>query len=127
MASRRQSIDRVVPVRLLSLIGRFLIFLRNGQDLVPPDPLISGWGHACVHVVFKFQTVFLVVMESFSNEAKAEEDLVELVYQYISTKSYPPGCSESKKRIIRKKAKRFEVCDGELCYMKKVKGKVSNC
>ena len=67
-------------------------------------------------------------MESFSNDAsKAEKDLVELAYQYISTKSYPPGCPESKKRIIRKKAKRFEVRDGELCYKKKVKGKVSNC
>jgi len=66
-------------------------------------------------------------MESFSLDTScAETDLVEQAYQYLSTRSYPTGCSDNRKRVIRKKAKRFEVRDGELYYKKKVKGKVSN-
>ena len=42
------------------------------------------------------------------------EDLVELACQYISKKVYPDGCSASKKRQIRQRAKRFTIVDGEV-------------
>ena len=38
-------------------------------------------------------------------------------------KTYPDGCSETRKRVIRKKAAKFEVKDGEL-YKQKQNGKV---
>ena len=68
------------------------------------------------------------MMESLSEDASyGDGDLVELAYQYLSAKSYPAGCTDNKKRTIRKKAKRFEVRNGELCYKEKVKGKASSC
>ena len=37
---------------------------------------------------------------------------------YITTSAYPEGCTDIRKRIIRKKAKKFHVSDGELfCYV----------
>ena len=38
--------------------------------------------------------------------------------------TYPPGCTENRKRVIRTKAKKFELRDGELFYKQKQKGKV---
>ena len=49
--------------------------------------------------------------------------LLENAYHYITTSAYPEGCTDSKKRVIRKKAKKFHV-SGELFYKKKQKGKV---
>ena len=37
---------------------------------------------------------------------------------------YPDGCSDTRKRVIRKKAAKFEVKDGELYYKQKQNGKV---
>lgn len=66
-------------------------------------------------------------METLYEDAASydDADLVELAYEYITTKSYPAGCTENKKRTIRKKSKRFEVRNGEMCYKMKQKGKVS--
>ena len=49
-----------------------------------------------------------------------EDQLLEGVVHYISTGEYPSGCSENQKRSIRRKAKKFQIKDGELFYMNKV-------
>ena len=63
-------------------------------------------------------------------EAQAEErteQLIEQAYTYLREKTYPDGCSETRKRVIRKKAAKFEVKDGELYYKQKQNGKVILC
>ena len=56
---------------------------------------------------------------------RRDEELIDDAYKYISDKVYPEGCSESRRRVIRKKAARFAVKDdGELHYKHKQKGKV---
>ena len=40
------------------------------------------------------------------------EQLIEQAYTYLREKTYPDGCSETRKRVIRKKAAKFEVKDG---------------
>ena len=52
-----------------------------------------------------------------SEELDGDAYLVDLVCMYLSSKTYPEGCSENKKRIIRRKCKRFRVDQaGELQY-----------
>ena len=63
--------------------------------------------------------------ESFSDGDKAAGDLIEEVYDYMTRKRYPVGCTEGRKRSIRRKAAKFVVKDGELYFKKKQKGKVS--
>ena len=57
----------------------------------------------------------------------AEEDklLVKHTIAYIATKRYPEECSEQLKRTIRRKSKKFIGRDGEIFYLKNLKGKVS--
>lgn len=52
-----------------------------------------------------------------------EGNLVEQPYAYVTSRMYPAGSTENRKRVIRKKVKNFEVKDREL-YYKKCKGKV---
>ena len=56
----------------------------------------------------------------------SEEELLDKVYLYITEKCYANGTSENCKRIIRKKASKFTLIDGEMYLNKKRKGKVSN-
>ena len=60
-----------------------------------------------------------------SGDEEIDDDLVELAYQYAVNQSYPEGCSDSRKRTIRRKAKKFAVIDGELFYKHRIKGRVS--
>ena len=60
-----------------------------------------------------------------SGDEEIDDDLVELAYQYAVNQSYPEGCSDSRKRTIRRKAKKFAVIDGELFYKHKIKGRAS--
>lgn len=54
-----------------------------------------------------------------------EGDLVEDVYRYLITNGdYPDECTETRKRVIRRKAKKFDVREGQLYYKHKCKGKV---
>ena len=53
-----------------------------------------------------------------------DQELVEQAYVYLTSATYPPGCDENRKRVIRKKAKKFELKDGELYYKQKQKTKV---
>ena len=62
-------------------------------------------------------------------EEEADEQcdaLVQQAYAYVTDKTYPSGCSETRRRVIRKKATKFELKDGELYYKQKQKGKVSS-
>ena len=60
-------------------------------------------------------------------EGSGSDEDIEQVYVYKTKNQYPDGAHESKKRAIRKKAKRFVVMDGELYYIQgKTKHKVSN-
>ena len=40
---------------------------------------------------------------------KQESELLEKVLEYCIKKSYPCGASKNEKRVIRRKAERFEV------------------
>ena len=60
--------------------------------------------------------VYVSVCLRLRVEEVCGEDLVELACQYISKKVYPDGCSASKKRQIRQRAKRFTIVDGEVFY-----------
>ena len=50
--------------------------------------------------------------------------LLEEAYVYLTEKKYPSGCSDVRKRVIRKKSQKFVVKDGELFYKQQKKGKV---
>ena len=54
-----------------------------------------------------------------------EEDcLLDKVYFYLTEKQYADGTTENCKRVIRKKASKYVIIDGELHLTKKRKGKV---
>ena len=56
------------------------------------------------------------------NLAEQKEELVQQAYTYLTKTSYPNACTEIRKRVVRKKAAKFEVKDGELYYKHKQKG-----
>ncbi len=47
--------------------------------------------------------------------------LIANVYDYLAENRYPVGASTNKKRIIRRKAQRFNVRNGELLYIKRIR------
>ena len=56
---------------------------------------------------------------------KESSELVEKVIEYCIHKRYPVDASKNEKRVIRRKAERFEVtATGELVYLKKDNVKV---
>ena len=47
-------------------------------------------------------------------------DFLEKVLQYCNDKSYPSGASKNEKRVIRRKAERFEITSaGEILHQRK--------
>ena len=64
-------------------------------------------------------------MESVSDGSEQGGDLIDEVYEYMTQRRYPLGCTEGRKRSIRRKATKFVLKDGELYFKKKQKGKVS--
>lgn len=58
------------------------------------------------------------------SQEENEEVLVEQVYAYLTHSQYPAACDKNQKRVIRKKATRFVVRDGELYYKLLKKNKV---
>ena len=47
-------------------------------------------------------------------------DLLEKDLQNCNDKSYPPGASKNEKRVVQRKAKRFEITSaGEILYQRK--------
>ena len=50
--------------------------------------------------------------------------LLDHVFLYITSKSYPDGCTREKKRTIRRKAERFVIRDGQFFYIKNMGRKV---
>ena len=59
---------------------------------------------------------------------KNEETLIEYVYVHLKEKTHPDGSTTNEKRVIRKKALKFELSNrGELLYHHKTSGKVRIC
>ena len=55
------------------------------------------------------------------DKAQHEQQLLEEAFAYRTEGKYPEGASDNKKRVIRKKANKFEVKDGELFYKQNYK------
>ena len=53
------------------------------------------------------------------NDVDDEVALIEKAFEYLTRKTYPPGCSKNDKRIIRRKAEKLEERNGEIFYMKR--------
>ena len=76
-----------------------------------------------------FHTVYVHVFDiSLRVMAEIEDDLVEEAYAYLVSKKYPECVSETKKRVIRRKAAKLTISvEGELLYKhKQGKEKVSS-
>ena len=63
-------------------------------------------------------------MATPEDEVERDMQLLDEAYMYLTDKKYPPGCSDTRKRVIRRKAQRFVVDNGELFYKQQKKGKV---
>ena len=81
--------------------------------------------HACTafDAAEKFVPVILMELELHTGE----EELIEEVFHYVTTKEYPDDCKEGRKRVIRRKAKQFVVNNGDFMYKHKRKDRVSWC
>ena len=53
------------------------------------------------------------------NVTEEDDNLIADMLVYITTSVYPKECSTTRKRGIRKKAKKFQVTSGELFYKQK--------
>ena len=51
-------------------------------------------------------------------------DLIDNIYTFVAENRYPEGATVGQKRTIRRKAAKFEVCDGELFYKKTTKDEI---
>lgn len=49
----------------------------------------------------------------------AEFPLIRKAYDYLTNGSYPPGATKNEKRVIRKKATKLIVRNGEYFYKRK--------
>ena len=47
-------------------------------------------------------------------------DLVDAAYMYILEQKYPEGCTDTRKRSIRKKAKMFVIAMSKFRILKKI-------
>ena len=65
-------------------------------------------------------------MESEGELGAATHDSVDGGYVYITEGRYPAGASANHKRMIRAKAKKFAVRDGELFYKRVKRGRGSS-
>ena len=65
-------------------------------------------------------------MENDVSDCDECDDLVEEAYAYLVSKKYPEHASDSKKRVVRRKATKLTLSgEGELLYKhKQEKGKV---
>ena len=61
----------------------------------------------------KFTRVPCASIRNMEDE-KVEDNLVQEVYTYLIAKRYPDGVSNSKKRVIRKKATKFMIFDSTM-------------
>ena len=53
------------------------------------------------------------------NDVDDELALMEKAFDYLTRKTYPPGCSKSNKRVIRRKVEKLEERNGEIFYKKR--------
>ena len=64
--------------------------------------------------------------EDHPEDLPKDNDLVEDVYQYLTQGMYPALATNNQKRVIRNKAKKFSVRDGELYYINVKRGRGNN-
>ena len=64
--------------------------------------------------------------EDHPEDLPKDNDLVEDVYQYLTHRMYPALATNNQKRVIRNKAKKFSVRDGELYYINVKRGRGNN-
>ena len=57
--------------------------------------------------IFVRSTRYITINAAMSESDSDEDALVDDVYAYLGQKSYPKGCSGTRKRQIRKRAERF--------------------
>ena len=50
------------------------------------------------------------------NDVDDELALIEKAFDYLTRKTYPPGCSKNDKRVIRRKAEKLEERNGEIGF-----------
>ena len=62
-------------------------------------------------------------MSDSSRGGVTGEDLIDDVFDYIVSGTYPPSATANEKRTIRNKAKKFSVKDGVLYYMNARRGR----
>lgn len=60
--------------------------------------------------------------DNLDSDVNKEEDLLEKACVYLLEGSYPEGSKQNEKRVIRRKAAKFEVRNGELWYKKTKNG-----
>ena len=78
----------------------------------------------CVHVVCEYVSVHVAFSSSTAAMEEENDCLMEDAILYLQRNRYRDGCSKNEKRIIRRKATRFTLNNGELIYTKKDKMKV---
>ncbi len=77
------------------------------------------------HMIMDTEESDQMLMDTGTEES--EQKLVEQVFAYISSGGlYQGECTENRKRVIRRKAGKFVLSDGEFLYRQKVKGKVKS-
>ena len=54
--------------------------------------------------------------EGSGSDSEESTRVYKEVRQYILHQEYPPGADKPEKAVIRKRAKKFEMCDGLLMY-----------
>ena len=59
------------------------------------------------------------------DDSESENKLIEDACNYVTDKTYPAGVDKNRKRVIRRKAQKMVVKNGEVYYRKK-KGEVCN-
>ena len=70
-------------------------------------------------------TVIAIVNSGRMETEDKDTELVEQAFAYLTSAMYPVDCTENRKRVIRKKAKKFMQRDGEFYYKQQVQNKVS--
>ena len=86
--------------------------------------MVTGTIPSIAFNILPYSTVSIRCQEMEEDQAEGRtEQLIEQAYTYLREKTYPDGCSEMRKRMIQKKAAKFEVKDGELYHKQKTEQK----
>ena len=76
----------------------------------PPMRKAPGAGHT--RFAISNSAAAAIIESNADASVSAETDLVDAVFLYLTEGKYSDGCSNTRKRSIRKKAKKFVVRNG---------------